>query len=555
MASTSTSTSKDQVLAAATSRLSDLANLLSNLPPAAGSLRDYQRHQLVQVADSIREHGLRLLVQLPTGGGKTHELAAITLCAHLAGLRVLVIATRTRLVRQIHERLEAFDIPHGVIAAQMKGMCDRFQPVQIASADTLHRRCMRSGRMPLPSAEVVIFDEAHLALGKSRLALLDQYPDALRIGFTATPARKSGLSLSAGFDRLLLGPSILDLIHAGQLVRPRIFNIPVITQDELQAIPKSAGDYAEGQLATLLSQPKLIGDVVSNWLNIAHGRRTIVFACDKRHGAELTREFNAAGVTAELLTDQDEDTEREAVIARMEAGQTTVIINCFLMAYGIDIPTVEAVVLARPTRSVAMYLQMVGRGLRTAPGKSECLLIDHGRVVENLGLPHADRDWTLAEGRNVNREAEQYRKGLKRAEQPRTCRECSHMWLVSEDGTTCRHCGWKPTPTARAVDVEDADLAELDERKAPKVTAQSPVVQQFAREALGYNVAHHPEKWAMNPFGMRAQAWFQAHEKFGLPKQPIPPWVWSLTPTPYSPDVGSWLMSRQIRYAKRRRAA
>lgn len=423
-----TSTSRDEVLNTLPSSYLCLIDLLSNLPSAAASLRDYQRRQLVQVADSIGEHVLRLLVQLPTGGGKTHELAAIALCAHLAGLRVLVIATRTRLVRQIHERLEAFNVPHGVIAAQMKGMWDRFQPVQVASADTLHRRCMGGGRMPLPSAEVVIFDEAHLAVGKSRLALLDQYPSAVRIGFTATPARKSGASLSAGFSRLLLGPSILDLIHAGQLVPPRIFNAPVITQAQLQAIPKSAGDYAEGRLATLLSQPKLIGDVVSNWLRLAHGRRTIVFACDKRHGAELTREFNACGVTAELLTDQDEDTEREAVIARMEAGQTTVIINCFLMAYGIDIPTVEAVVLARPTRSVAMYLQMIGRGLRTAPGKSECLLIDHGRVVENLGLPHADRDWTLAEGRNVNRAAEQRRKDTRHTEQPRTCRECSHMW-------------------------------------------------------------------------------------------------------------------------------
>jgi superfamily II DNA or RNA helicase len=532
-----------------------LTDLLTDLPPAATCLRPYQRKQLVQIAACIREHVLRILVQLPTGAGKTHELAAIALCSHLAGLRVLVIATRTRLVSQIHERLEAFGVPHGIIAAQMKGMWDRFQTVQVASADTLYRRCMGDGRMPLPTAEVVIFDEAHLAVAKSRMALLDQYPNAIRIGLTATPARKSGKSLTAGFTRLLLGPSILDLISADQLVRPRIFNAPVVTQNELTAIPKSAGDYAEGALAKLLSRPKLVGDVVSNWLRIAGGKRTIVFATSKGHAADLTREFCAAGITAELLIDQDEESDREEVFARLESGQTTVVVNCFLAAYGVDIPSVACIVLARPTRSVVMYLQMVGRGLRPAPGKSECLLIDHGRVVENLGLPHADRDWTLAEGRNVNREAEQPYKGTKRAEQPRTCPECSHMWLVSEDGTACRHCGWKPAPTARAVSVEDADLAELEEREAPRITAKSSVVRQFAREALGYSVAHRPTRFAEKATSMRAAAWFRASEKFGLPKEPIPHWVWLLEPAICTPDVASYIKSREIRYAKRRGAA
>lgn len=526
------------------------------LPPAAQCLRDYQRRQLGHAAISIRDRISRLLLQLPTGGGKTHELAALALCAQLVGLRVLILATRTRLVRQAHERLEEFGVPHGIIAAQMRGMLDRFQLVQVASVDTLHRRCMVDSRMPLPSADVVIFDEAHMAVARSRMALLDQYPNAVRIGFTATPARKSGGSLAAGFDRLILGPSILDLIRAGQLVRPRIYNAPVVTQQELRALPKdAASDYAEGASATLFRRPKLLGDVVANWLRLVAGRRTIVFACNKAHGADLTREFCEAGIAAELLTDQDDETEREAVVSRLESGQTLVVINCFLMAYGIDIPAVEAIVLARPTRSLTMYLQMVGRGLRPAPGKSECVLIDHGRVVESLGLPHADRDWTLDQRRNVNAEAEQCQGSRSGVEKPRTCPECAHMWVVSEDGTGCRQCGWKPVPSARAVQVEDADLTELEEQDQKTAAVQQAALREFYAQALQHGIQHQAQVWAEKPGRVKATAWHRTADKFAVPHEPFPRWIWDERAKPCSSEVAGWIKSQQIRFAKRRRAA
>jgi len=530
--------------------------LLASLPKVCDVLRDYQRRQLAEVAGHMREGLRRLLLQLPTGGGKTHEIAAIALCAHLVGLRVLILATRTRLVRQIHERLDGFGVPHGVIAAQMRGMQDRFQFVQVASADTLHRRCMGDGRTPMPSADVVIFDEAHLAVAPSRFALLEQFPDAVRIGLTATPARKSGQSLSRAFERLVLGPSILELIRAGMLVRPRIFNVPVVTAQELKALPKDAGnDYAQGALGSLLSRPRLVGDVVSNWLRIAADRPTIVFACNKAHGMQLTQEFCRAGVTAELLTDQDGEEEREAVIGRLESGQTRLVVNCFLMAYGIDIPSVGCIVLARPTRSLVQYLQMVGRGLRTALGKLDCLLIDHGRVIETLGLPHIDRTWSLDEQRNVNTEARERNSVQSRVEQPRTCPECTHMWLVSEDGEACNQCGWKPVPRAKSVVIEDADLAELEDDPRA-VTANSAEVRQFFQEALHWSRMRNPQNWTQAPNKVRAAAWFRAREKFGLPDtDAFPRDVWTAEPIACTPTVAGWLLSRQLRFARRRRSA
>ena len=534
-----------------------LAGFLDSLPEVCNVLRDYQREQLCALAGALHAGHRAIVLQAPTGSGKTHSLAAVTAAAVDSGLRVLILATRTRLVRQIHERLEEFGVPHGVVAASLPELVDHARAVQVASADTLYRRAIAEKRLPLPPADVVIFDEGHLAGAESRLAILQSYPQALRLGFTATPARKSGRGLGAVFAVLIPGPSVLELIAAGMLVRPRIFNAPIVTASELEAVPRDKDtDYQAGALGALMSRPKLVGDVVQNYLRIAAGKRAIVFACSKAHAAELTQEFCRAGVAAELLTDADAEETREETLARLESGHTAVVVNCFLMSYGVDLPAVEAIVLARPTRSVVMFLQMAGRAMRPAPGKTDFLLIDHGRVVESLGLPHAPREWSLDEGRNVNREArEQFsRKGTE--EKPRTCPECSHLWLVSEEGEACRECGWKPAPRPKPVQVEEAQLGELDYDKPGSITPHSPEVTQFFREAVYWYGARWPDRWRERPKSGRWWAWSQTREKFDIAESVrMPSALWEWAPLPTSAAVNGWLKSQLIRYARRRRAA
>jgi superfamily II DNA or RNA helicase len=499
----------------------------------------------------------RIVLQAPTGAGKTHQIAAMTAAAVEHGLRVLILATRTRLVRQLHERLEEFGVVHGVIAAPLPELRDYGCTVQIASADTLHRRCIADRRMPLPAVDALIFDEGHLAGADSRFAILDSYPQALRIGMTATPARRSGRGLGAVFDVLIPGPSILELISADMLVRPRIFNTPLVTMAELEGLPKDAArDYQSKALGALLSRPKLIGDVVQNWLRIAAGKRTIVFACNKAHGAQLREEFTQAGIAAELLTDSDNESTREEVYARLEAGRTTVLVNVFLAAYGIDLPTVECIVLARPTRSVVMYLQMVGRGMRPALGKTDFLLIDHGRCVDNLGIPHAPREWTLDDKRNINAETRERFTRKATEEKPRTCPECRHLWLASQDGEACRECGWVPAPRPQSVKVQAAELGELIETNKQLLMPHAPEVAQFYREAVYWYGARWPYRWRERPKSGRWWAWLQTREKFGFDEQlGMPQGFWDAAPTPTSSPVNGWLKSQLIRYAKRRRAA
>src|ERR1700722_7122005 len=135
---------------------------LDTLPAAADCLRDYQRGQIADIAIEMHAGHTRILAQAPTGAGKTHIIATVTMAAGASELRVLVLATRTRLVRQIHERLEAFGIRHGVIAASLPELLNYSARVQVASVDTLYRRALVGGKSPLPAADVVIFDEAHL---------------------------------------------------------------------------------------------------------------------------------------------------------------------------------------------------------------------------------------------------------------------------------------------------------------------------------------------------------------------------------------------------------
>jgi len=531
------------------------AGWLDKLPPAADCLRDYQRDLISNIAEALDAGRKRPLCQAPTGAGKTHIMAAITLAAP-ADRRVLILATRTRLVRQIHERLDAFDVRHGVIAASLKQLRNYSSRIQIASMATLYRRAIVNQHIPLPAADVVIFDEAHLAAADSPLKILSSYPGAILIGLTATPARKSGKSLATAFDCLILGPSVKDLTAVGVLVPTRIFNTPSVTAAQLRALPKGKdNDFKVDALEGLLNRPKLIGDVVSNWLRNANGKRTICFAVNKAHGAALCESFRQQGIAAELLTDADDEETRDEVIARLEAGTTRVVINCFLMSYGVDVPSVECIILARPTRSLTMYLQMVGRGLRASPGKQACIVIDHGHVVESLGLPQSEFDWTLDATRNVNAETLKARGSKSAKEAMRTCSQCAAIWLTSEQGNTCPECGWAPAPKAKPIAVQEADLEELAE--APDVVSPNhPDVELFYREACDWYARRWPDRWAATPGKGRWWAWMQTQAKFGIEQAARKPSsFWNLAPKPPSAASNGWLRHRLIKAARDRARA
>lgn len=528
---------------------------LDELPvDIAGILREYQHGMIVGARDCIRRGVRRVLLQAHTGSGKSVVITAIVAAAVAAGLRVLILATRTKLVKQLHGHMTSKGIQHGIVAAAMPGFINWSRQVQIASQQTLYRRCLAGQKMPLPMAEVVLYDEAHLATSRTNKALLDCYQNAWVFGFTATPAKTNGGSLREHFDELLIGPSYDELVNGGHLVRPIIYNIPLLSKQELTSIKKDpvSGEFQASDAARVMNRPKLVGDVVQNWLRISNGEKTIVFACDKGHAVELLTDFRRAGVPSEMLTDKDEETTRDAVMERLEKGDTQVVINCFLMSYGVDIPCVECIVLARPMRSIVLYRQAGGRGSRPFPGKTHYKLIDHGRVKESLGRPDYDIEWTLDGNFNHNKAAaEKAAKEYKKTdEMQRTCGECACEWIASEQGNDCPACGWTFIPKAKPVQVQQAELvAGKDD------SADWKEMDAFHAEACQWYANRWPDRWQSKPASGRFWAWSQTRKKFKRPDdERIPRRYWEHAPRPPGPVTDGYLKSQQIAWAKRQKA-
>jgi DNA repair protein RadD len=298
-----------------------------------------------------------------------------------------------------------------------------------------------------------------------------------------------------------------------------------------------AGDYAPGQLAARMDQPKLVGDVVTQWFKLAERRKTIVFACGVGHSVHLCDEFGRAGVVAENIHAGTPPAERASILRRFVAGQTEVITNAMIFVEGFDCPVIGAVVLARPTRSMSLYLQMTGRGLRRAPGKRDCILIDHAGAIHRHGLPDDPIIWTLEDDRKAENVA--YR--ARQAGRPRALRDCPECGAVRLEGQPCGSCGWRPRPKPSAVTVVDGDLVRINRaRHTEPAEWGDDERRRFYAELLGLAAER----------GWKPGSFYMFVEKFKV----NPPWR-NVAPVPPSAETRSWVRSRQIAYAMARQKA
>jgi superfamily II DNA or RNA helicase len=322
--------------------------------------------------------------------------------------RVLFLAHRRELIDQCAAKLdEAGVLHHGVILSGHAKARAPQAPVQVASIQTLIRR-------ELPLADLVIIDEAHRALAKSYQHLLANYPHAKIIGLTATPERLDGKGLADLFDAMVVVATIPDLINEGFLVAPECYGAPSGGPD-LRAVKTQRGDYHEGQLQTAMDTKELTGELLTNWQRLAGDCKTIVFATGIAHSQHIVTRFQQAGVQAAHLDGSTPMAQRQQIIRDWRTGDLQVVSNCAVLTEGFDYPELECCVLARPTQSVAIYLQSVGRVMRPALGKARALVLDHAGCFNAHGLPFEHREWTL--------EGEAERRKRKKAP-PKVCRVC-----------------------------------------------------------------------------------------------------------------------------------
>jgi hypothetical protein len=445
------------------------------------------------------------------------------------GRHVLLLVHRRELLIQAQRRLFAAGVDAGIIAA---GHTPRpGAMVQIAMVQTLHARAVRSSAMSLPPADVIIVDEAHHVVAGTWRKIVEAYPAATVLGYTATPIRGDNRGLGGVFEQLVQGPSIPALIAAGHLVRARIF-APYVP--DLQGVRTLGGDYNEGQLADHMNRPELVGDILVHWHRHAHGHCTVAFAVNRAHGIAIRDEFLKGGVLAEYLDGTTPTEERDAILARLASGQTEIVVNVGVLTEGWDLPGLKAIILARPTKSLGLYLQIVGRGRRPAPGKEFCTILDHSGSSLKHGLVDVEPiPWSLAPDRGIDRDFSSS-KGNPAARKLMTCPECTAIYW---SGHPCGVCGWRPRTKPKAVPVREGDLAELGRDRAARRLAPTEseraqwhgMLCWIARER-GYQPG-----WTAHKYREKFNAWPSVRE-------PAP-----ITPTP---ECRSWVRSRAIAWAK-----
>jgi len=404
------------------------------------NLRAYQIAAVNALRSAIQQGARAPLLCLPTGGGKTMILATIAAQAATKGRQVLILVHRRELIHQTASKLQWAGLDHGIIAA---GHPATNHAVQVASVQTLVRRLSRMAWQP----SLVIIDEAHHAAAGSWARILDHWPDAYRLGVTATPCRLDGRGLSAAFDQLVLGPSVADLVFTGYLSAARIYAPPVMA--DLSGIRKRAGDYANDQAAAAMDRPTVTGDAIAHYQRLAGAQQAIAFCCNVAHAVSVCDAFKTAGISAALLLGNTAN--RDQVVADFAADITRVLVTVDVVSEGFDVPAASCAILLRPTQSLGLYLQQVGRVLRPAPGKDAALILDHVGNVTRHGFPDDPREWSLADG--------VVRRPGTAAPSVRTCPQC---YAAFKPQPQCPVCGAQCAPIkSRKIQQLAGELQEL----------------------------------------------------------------------------------------------
>jgi superfamily II DNA or RNA helicase len=494
-------------------------------------LRDYQ-HEAVERLEAELAADRNPLLVAPTGSGKTVVLAALIRRLLSRGQRLVFLAPRRELIAQTSQKLDDVDVDHGVIPAGADPRAGLDCPVQVASVDTLFARVKRLRRLVLPTFDVAIVDEAHLYVTKARAELVQEIARR-RIGATATPSRMDGKALGTLFDVIVETATTASLTAAGWLAPATYFSWP----PNLHGLRTIAGDYHLGDLEARMNQARLVADIVATWMERAANRPTVVFATSIAHAHALADEFRRIGVAAEAVDAKTPAAERAAIFARFRSGATRVLTNCFLISLGFDHPPVSCLVLARPTKSLVLHLQMLGRALRPSPGKSEALILDHAGNVLEHGFATEERAWTLAGKYALDAAATREREPAK----PKVCPACHATFAGAMQ---CPECGYDLRPPKRMVPTLDGELVEvgsdvhfrdLARRDLLRETAER---RQFYRELKGIvSEKNYKPGFAAAKFRERYGDW--------------PPYAWQLDQA-VAPSLATsrWVKSRAIAWAK-----
>jgi DNA repair protein RadD len=350
-------------------------------------LREYQEILVARVRECFANRVRRVMLQAPTGSGKTIMFAYVAERAMKRGKRVLILVHRVELLRQTVDKLRLYGIEPDLITAWTKEVATGH--VAVASIQTLGRRLHQYS----DCWDLIVIDEGHHSVAPTWKRVLDHFPRAYLLSTSATPARLDQRGLAECFDELIVGPPVRELISQGWLADFTCYSHP--HTPDTSGFKIRGGDFAQDELGAAMLKPQLMGSAVEHYRRHLDGRPALAFAVTVAHAEALAAEFAAAGYRAVSVDGKLDDDERARRVGGLSDGTFQVVVSCELLGEGFDAPAVSGVLLCRPTQSLTVYLQQVGRALRPKPDGSKAVILDHAGVVMKHGLPDRVHPWDL----------------------------------------------------------------------------------------------------------------------------------------------------------------
>ena len=406
------------------------------------SLRPRQLQAIENLRQAYRTGHRAPILVAPTGFGKTHTSAGIIRSAVARGHRVWFLAHLREILDATSGKLDAEGIAHGFIMAGKPE--DDSQAVQVVMVQTAVRRL---GRYTKP--DLIVIDEAHLAVAETYRKVIEDCGSPRLLLLTATPIRLDGRGMREVADVIVPTCGTAELIAEGLLAPVRYY---APSRPDLATVRTIAGDYSQGDLATIMNKPSITGDAVDHYRKLAHGRPAVAFCTNIAHANATAEAFRQAGYSAVAISGDSKPAERDQALHGLNAGDIDVVCNCALWVAGVDAPAIGCIIMLAPTKSLTKYLQSVGRGLRTHPGKADCIVLDHAGNAFTHGLPTEPREWSLDGAKKRARTGD---------DEVEPVRQCLRCYFVHAPAPVCPNCGHVHPVKERKLNQQAGDLEEL----------------------------------------------------------------------------------------------
>jgi DNA repair protein RadD len=453
-------------------------------------LRGYQKEGVADIGKAFRRVR-KVVYVLPTGGGKTTIFCHIAHRVDLKGNRVLILVHRDTLLDQASQSLTKAGVDHGMIAPGYS--LNMMANVQVASVQTLARRL---GQFETDHFQLIIVDEAHHTNAGTWEKVLGHFSAARLLGVTATPCRTDGRGLGEWYQELLLGPSPQWLTDNGYLAPARVF-CPGVGADVSQ-LRTRMGDFDMSGASQQMGELAIMGNAVEHFRRYIGDGTAIAFCCSVQHAEDQAAEYRAAGIPAASIDGTMTTDQKRQLLADLGVGRIQVLTSCQLIGEGVDVPSVTGCQLLRPTKSVSLHLQMVGRCLRPQEGKT-AVILDHVGNYTRPGLCHHlnPPEWTLDGVVKKKKEA---------AMSVKECPECQAAMVST--ARSCPECGHEFVVEPRVIEVVKGELREVS---AEEVARRQLRAEQRKCGSLEELVAHgiragmkNPQGWARHVMAARS---------------------------------------------------